>query len=640
MRSAFLYLIQLAAALPLPQRSMPTISRTTKDVEIIDVNLDNAWTKFAVSPGYKDPHTELTTSPLIFELEVHQASDLISTNITLNEQQLDVKWDTTVADGTFFATFSSPSTQVLTISDDQGTPHFVDISLSGYIPVDWTLQPLREPADTQHLSLRVLSVDEFSVKHFELDIVSHATSPDKRLRKLYRVSDMHPTGSDARKAQLLSADTVIDTNPFADQHHSDDRGDELDIEAEIESLLQLEAQAGDLSAQIVAKKQGISKCLKDHRENVSLGHLLRQCDGVVCAAKVIAQRICDKMGVETMPNFNYVQMQDPNTQQLIQLHDTEQDTPTPRIVPSARVKNGTLAGDGSFNLHSSGAAVRQSMEIIYPQSMLYRVLGIIACACGLTALFSFIRRKCMSARRMVDELAEREERRNARAYRRAARRADMRKRWENFLRSVNCFSMRGEEPRIENYEEKRALILQDAFLEQDIDIAEKGEVMEAEIRELRHAHEIVSSLIRVDEHRYDLAPRPDPPPPLVPLPSGRSRASTATLPSYTSELLPDYRSRISAMSTTIASSSSSVNGSTEYSPSSSTGDGEDVFTAADTGSTPRSFSPDGSTGTRRSRMTEISSIIEISPRASEETLRTFQRSSMAWSRRSRDTNDL
>lgn len=571
-------------------------------------------------------------------------TDLLSTNITINDQQLDVKWDTTVADGTFFATVSSPSTQVLTIPDERGVSHFVDISLSGYIPVDWKQQPQREGEDTQHLSLLVLSVDAYAVKHLELDIVAQSTAPDKRLRKLYRVSDMHPAGSDARKVELLSADTIFDANPFADQQHGGaDLEGELDIEAEIESLLHLEAQAGDLSAQIAAKRHGISKCLKDHRDNVSLGHLLRQCDGVVCAAKVIAQRICDKMGVETAPNFNYVQAQDSSTQQLIQIDEDEKsaDVQGPRITTSSRLSNNTLTGDGHFTLQSSGAAVRQSMEIIYPQSMLYRAVGAILGAFGLAALCGYIRRKCMSARSKVDELAEREERRNARAYRRAARRADMRKRWGTFMRSVSCFSMQGgAEPRIEDYEEKRALILQEAFLEQDIEAAEKGEVMEAEIRELRHAHEIVSSLVRVDEHRYDLTPPMvnDPPPPMVPLPSGRSRASTATLPSYTSELLPDYRSRVSAVSTTIASSNSSIHGSSDYSPTDSSGEGEEVFTAADTGSTPRSFSPDGSTGTRGSRFTEISSVIEISPRASEDTLRTYQRSSMAWSRRSGDTN--
>lgn len=639
MRSVWFFLVQLAAALPIQPHSMPIVSRTIRDVEILESDLENASTRFAFTPGYKDAQVQLTTSPLVVELNVHRATDLLATNITINDQQLDVKWNTAVADGTFFATVSSPSTQILTIPDERGSHHFVDVSLSGYIPVDDTQRPLREPADTQHLSLLVLSVDEFATSHFELDIVSQPTASERRLQKLYRVTDMQSAVSE-RKVQLLSAATVLDANPFADQH-GQEHVDELDIEAEIESLLQLEAQASALSTQIAAKKHGISKCLKDHRQNVPLGQLLHECDGVVCAAKVIAQRICDKMGVETASNFDYVQVQDPSAQPLIQL-DEENREESAEMATSRpmSVKSATLAATGHINLHSSGAAVRQSMEIIYPQSMLYRVLGVIACACGLTALYSFIRRKCMSARRKVDQLAEREERRNARAYRRAARRADIRKRWEAFLRSVNCFSMQNEEPRMEGYEEKRALILQDAFMEQDIEAAEKGEVMEAEIRELRHAHDIVSSLVRVDEHRYDLAAIHGPPRPRVPRPARRSRASTTTLPSYHSEVLPDYSSRISAVSTTIPSSGNSLDGTIDFSTTASSGEGEEVFTATEAASTPRPSSVDGSTGTRRSRMTEFSSIIEISPRASEETLRTCQRSSMAWSRRSWDTNDL
>lgn len=581
---------------------------------------------------------------------MHRVTDLLTSNLTINDQLLHVQWDPVVADRALYATLSSPSTHLLTIPDERGLSHAVDISISGYILVDGSQQSFRKPDHLQHLSLLVRSVDASAVHHLQLDIVAQSTASDTRLRKLSRVSDMYPAGSAARKVELLSANSIPDANPFADQRNGVDLGDggELDVELEIESLLHLEAQARQLSTQIAAKRLGISKHLRDHREHVSLGHMLRQCEGVLCAAKVIAQRVCDKMGVETEPTFTYVQTPDSSTQQLIPIdsEDTQDDVQhaphtaaaaaAAAVPSSSRLSRNSLAGNGHFTLRTSGAAIRQSMEIVYPQSMLYRVLGVLFSAFGLTALCGFIRRKCMSARRMVDELAEREERRNARAYRRAARRADMRKRWDDFLRSVSCFSMRGEDPQVGSYEEKRALILQDAFLEQGVEAAEQGEVMEAQIRELRNAHEIVSSLVRVDEYRYDLAPLvmnnplPPSPMPLVPLPR-RSRSSTATLPSYTSELLPDYQSRISTVSTTIASSrTSSIDDSSEYTPTtSSAAEGEeDASATADTDSTPRPFSIEVSTGTRGSQLTDISSVIEISPRTSEETLRTFQRSSM------------
>ena len=260
------------------------------------------------------------------------------------------------------------------------------------------------------------------------------------------------------------------------------------------------------------------------------------------------------------------------------------------------------------------------IDVVKPQNPFLRALALIATVLGLAALCSYIRHRCMSMRTRVERAADREERRNARAYRKAARRAEMRRRWDNFKSAVNCFSSPAE-PRFEDYEEKRALILQDAFLEQadDLDQAEKGQIMEAEIRELRHAHEIVASLVRVDEHRYDIAaPVNDPPPPLVPLPftpSARSRASTYTLPSYTSESLPDYSSRPETLVDSNMSDSL-VDGFSGYSPTAT--DNEGRYTAPST------------TSSARTRYTPTSSVLDVSPRVSEETLRT---------RQSKDTRD-
>jgi hypothetical protein len=180
---------------------------------------------------------------------------------------------------------------------------------------------------------------------------------------------------------------------------------------------------------------------------------------------------------------------------------------------------------------------------------------------------------------------------------------------------------------MEDYEEKRALILQDAFMEQSTEAAEKGEVMEAEIRELRNANQIVASLV----HRSDIAGPSNPSGSLQQVPVAvvaRSRASTGTLPSYTSEMLPDYRSRYtrtelgSNATSSVRSDSLAAISLDRYTISSSS---EEAFT----GSTPRSNSPQSS-----SRLT-TSSIVDFSPRPSAETLRTATQG-----RRSRDTNDL
>lgn len=567
--------------------------------------------------------------PQVFELQVNPTPHLRNSSVTLNDQPLQLDWTTSEYNSSW--TVVAPTQQSLSIPDKLGFPHLVHISLGGMVAdvPDSLLSSFKSPS-TQNINIHIDSVDGSATGSSGLvgfTILTDPTAP-RRLLRLVPVRVPDTIKFDQIEESFMVAQPPHDVSANEPVGYDDDES--YDIEDEIESLLLLEAQAGELHTAIAAKKQAIAKCLKEHRDHVTLKHLLQQCDGLVCAAKVIAQRICDKMGILTVPKVGYAQVQDPRLQQLIDLDDE-----------NVRPFNSTRAGFmtekhlNATRMGSLSSAAIQPIQVVYPQSLLFRVLGGIAAALGLTALFTFIRRKCMSMRRRVERAADQEERRNARAYRRAARRAEMRRRWDAFVSAVNCFRS-PPEPRIEDYEEKRALILQDAFLEQDIDAAEKGEVMEAEIRELRHAHEIVSSLVRVDEHRYDfITPINDPPPPLVPLPytpATRSRASTATLPSYTSEALPDYTSRYTrteagSSSSSLRSNSLVIGGLDLRSPISSSEEG--TFT----GSTPRSYSVDSSSnGSRRSRYTPTSSVIETSPRASEETLTNW--------RRSRDTNDL
>lgn len=387
--------------------------------------------------------------------------------------------------------------------------------------------------------------------------------------------------------------------------------DDFDIVAEIESLGLLEAQASLLNEQIGSRKKALASQMRDYRKTLCLKHLLKECDGLMCKAQAIAQRICDKVGIPVEPGYGYATAKKQHLQRMVGVDEKQGYNKIP-----------TGAGDVAHAQHlqimltKNGTSYGHSALKMSPKNPLMQVLSVIAGALGLSALFAFIKRRCTSMRKRVERAADREERQNARAYRRAARRAEMRRRWNNFVNALNCFSAK-EEPRRDDYEEKRALILQDAFLEQDLEQAEKGEVMEAEIRELRHAHEIVSSLVRVDDHHYAVH---DPPPPLVPLPSGRSRASTRaslhTLPSYTSESLPDYTSRPDhdPNCDTCSSGSSVVN------------DGLDSTTdGAEGRRSPTSVtSESGSHGSRRSGYSPTSSVLQVSPRPSQETLRTRQ----------------
>ena len=389
--------------------------------------------------------------------------------------------------------------------------------------------------------------------------------------------------------------------------------EDFNLAAELESLSLLEAHADVLNGQIAARKKAIAMQMRDQRQVLCLKHLLRECDGLLCKAKAVAQRICDKMGLPIEPDYGYAAMKNKHLQHMSALSEKEGYTKIPHgagNISEAQHLQMMLNNNGTYYGHGA-------IDTLNPSSPLLKALYIIAGALGLSALFAFIKHRCMSMRKRVERAADLEERQNARAYRKAARRAAMRKRWNAFTRAINCFGTRPE-PTAQNYEEKRSLILQDAFLEQDLDQAEKGEVMEAEIRELRYAHEIVSSMVRVGDNRYGLAtPFHDPPPCLVPLPSrsrGSTRASLHTLPSYTSESLPDYTSQPNC--DTCSSSSSVVNDGAH-----STTDGDERRT--DTSATSEN-------GSRRSRYTPTSSVLNMSPRPSAETLRT---------RQSKDTRD-
>ena len=506
----------------------------------------------------------------------------------MSGQKLDIKWDGTV----------TQSSQQLSIQDSTGVPHSINLAWTGVV----SNPPPHLVGDdtTQDFQFAVASVDGVEVDlrtYPRFGVITRPTSQTRIVEFKFYSRGSRVDYEDLRKSCMQESPCP---DPSYDDMVEPQKSDSFDLVAELESLSLLEAQAEELRGLIIDKKQVISDNLKHHREKLCLKHLIKECDGVLCVAKVLTQRICDKVGIKTQPVLGYAKMKPPHVQHMAAFKEE-----------SGLHGNTSDAANLPLMLTKSGSAhaTFKPIDLVKPTNPAVRVLEALAALLGISLLFRFIRRKCMSIRKRVERAADLEERRNERAYRKAARRALMRKRWDGFVNAVNCFQQ--EEHRIEDYEEKRALILQDAFLEQDLDQAEKGEIMEAEIRELRNAHEIVSSLVRVDENRYNMVtPVNDPPPPLVPLPYTpltRSRASTTyTLPSYTSESLPDYSStpdetRSPSSVTDGITSSSSDQEESRYTPTSPT-----------------------SEGSGRSRFTPTSSILETSPRASEETLRTRQ----------------
>jgi hypothetical protein len=223
--------------------------------------------------------------------------------------------------------------------------------------------------------------------------------------------------------------------------------------------------------------------------------------------------------------------------------------------------------------------------------------GILCCGC----IFTAIRHKCSSLRTRAERAAAREERINARAYRRAARQHAWSTWWRSGWRGNWA---RRDNERIADYEEKRALIAgQENVLE---------DAMQEEIRQLRAAHDVVNDLVRDAEEGRVINHAPPyvyqrdhphapgsplsttstyPPTSLPEIPS-RPLSRTESLPSYRSDTPtepPGYDSD-QDMSEIVA------NGFHQYAATSTTSDVSSHWT------------PD-------------SSVVDVSPRPSAETLR-------------------
>ncbi|KAK3071447.1 hypothetical protein LTR53_008617 [Teratosphaeriaceae sp. CCFEE 6253] len=594
----------LAAGLSLfASSALASVVDEPAERSLLEYNIETAYTRFTVPCGAACSDAD---DSLEFEVQI-DPEDVPEAylNITINGQRHSLTRGGVGLEGT--SRISPYVLGELTAHDNRGTFHTVKYTVQADLAGNSAAEAIR-----RGLRFEGFSIDGVQPAEQVLFYLTRQTADPTHLESLtvmtrpgYSVD--YRTYSQSFGAPPLSAVPVPEPPAMARPA----KQVSFDISSELGSLHMLEEQAESLKEQIVAKKQTIMRHLKDHQNHSSLRQLLEECDGLVCAARVIAQRLCDKMQSPEYAMAHFSKLQN-----AVASSDTGL-TPQQASCNCTKSKVFGNAQSASMPLFMTKNPTTSDYNLIdetQAPNPLVRAFAMIATVLGLAALCSYIRHRCMSMRTRVERAADREERRNARAYRKAARRAEMRRRWDNFVSAVNCFRSPSE-PRMEDYEEKRALILQDAFMEQidDLDQAEKGEIMEAEIRELRHAHEIVASLVRVDVRRYDVVvPANDPPPPLVPLPYtpiARSRASSYTLPSYTSESLPDYSSRPGTLGDG-STSDSLVNGSNGYTPSATDSQGR--------------HTPPSTTSSARTRYTPTSSVLDVSPRASEETLRTRQ----------------
>ena len=183
----------------------------------------------------------------------------------------------------------------------------------------------------------------------------------------------------------------------------------------------------------------------------------------------------------------------------------------------------SLSSAGALETSASPATINSSAQGNINIHVLKTFsLGLIA-----FSFFAWLLLRCRDPRHRVDCAARREERRTKRMYRRAAQKQAV----ENWLRTarlrIQAFRFRygfAPEAAISWDEKQTRVVAQEAVLE---------DVMADDIRALRNAHRVVSSITAAEEGRHGLVYQSED--------SARQR-SVSTLPVYESEgsMLPSY----------------------------------------------------------------------------------------------------
>ncbi|EOA87734.1 uncharacterized protein SETTUDRAFT_168884 [Exserohilum turcica Et28A] len=361
------------------------------------------------------------------------------------------------------------------------------------------------------------------------------------------------------------------------------------LEDQIRQLKDLESELEALKSLVAEKKAHIRLqfrlLLKNEVHKVA--QELGKCHSISCVFKTIVQkvhgvwevayiRLKSDQGAEEMGNPEH---------EFAQAH-THVAQATTRV--SENHLSDTPSAPQPYVAVAAELASRPTKESPFVVA-LEITLTILCCGC----LFAAIRHKCSSLRTRTERAAAREERNNARAYRRAARHHAWSTWWRNRWRGN--WAQRDSQ-RIFDYEEKRALICEQESILED--------AMQEEIRQLRAAHDVVNDLVRDAEegrainHARTRAPSSPlsttstyPPTSLPEIPS-RPLSRTESLPSYRSDTPtepPGYDSDRD-MSEVVA------NGFRQYAAASTTSEASSHWT------------PD-------------SSVVDVSPRPSAETLR-------------------
>lgn len=275
------------------------------------------------------------------------------------------------------------------------------------------------------------------------------------------------------------------------------------LDQRLQELDLLKAQRQELEQLITAKEEQIKLELRQQGTDVDFDYEFQNCETFDCAFEAISHRVKDAF------NFIYYRITSYRWNQATLNYPASGRIPYPNMHSgtsgSSRpfIPNVSYPPPAYLPVHSSSQTSpyvsyeklpdeNTSRPQFAPQESrrrhpLIAVLHFVLVLFGLIALVAFIRRRCASLRTRTERAANREERRNRRAFRRAARRAA----WKNWWNSG--WGRRRDQERRMDYEEKRALI-------QEQESRLEG-AMHDEIMSLRHAHGVVDELVRAEEGR-------------------------------------------------------------------------------------------------------------------------------------------
>ncbi|KAF1930194.1 uncharacterized protein M421DRAFT_419242 [Didymella exigua CBS 183.55] len=577
-----------AAALP----SHGEVARLHNEPLQLDVQQNYAQATFSVPCAgcSGQDYTDQDDESLTLNFTAHSHDEACgSSNITINGVPLPQEWEGDYASGSG----SYQYTSIARLQQNDQLPQR-DLALA------WNSTCLHGNAETdeaaQILTVNIKSIDGVPISTpsgFTISFKQNASPPS--LLRLETVPDLAPELSDIWRDPPAHLRLVFGHAATAETSKTN-----VSLEDEIRELRALQAELAAIQLAVASKKQYINS--KIRKEAKCSTEELKHCDGISCVLKTVADKAHGAWRVV-----------------YLRLHPDDQFKNMGRpeeVYASARVSSQRY---GSINVANIDSKAETEEEESKPQPYegstgelplrsqqrqapyiiaLEIALGVLCCGC----LVAVIRHKCSSLRTRTERAADYEERYNARAYKRAARHHA----WRNWWRG----NWRKDAARIADYEEKRALI---ADQENVLETA-----MQEEIRQLRVAHNVVNDIIRAEEGRTGIAIPPNPrcvchrpcfapgppsltstyPPSTIPEAPSRPLSRTDSLPSYRSRTPsepPLYESDLGA---------SFVANGLRYEARAR------AYTAS-------ASSQAGESG----RWTPDSSVVDVSPRPSAETLR-------------------